>query len=288
MTQEQAAQEANLALAVLSYLKLHGLQDTAQSFTSEWLRVHDRGLLRNESVVMGVIRWEPPEDHPMELATTKGCSTKESWGETNPGTEVQQNAPLVVVPKPANICPVGTSTQSMGKKIETVPSNICTRVTVQQAVVETPRNETKFANPERPLTMEGHGESATRLKTTAELSSNEIPRDSGRTRAVARKGIIRCNSMVCDSGPVSPRRTIRRSVSFDNLENVVVHHVPRYDKSAKKDLFYSKQDVSQMRFDHQREKDQAEMEKQLAATEVMMNMIKLANAQMGVSSQTEE
>ena len=62
---QYAAQQANLAMAVLSYLKFSGLDNTAQSFLAEWYAVHGEMLL-NQSVVMGTIRWEPllPDGFP--------------------------------------------------------------------------------------------------------------------------------------------------------------------------------------------------------------------------------
>ena len=100
-----------------------------------------------------------------------------------------------------------------------------------------------------------------RAANTEESSRNGIQRDCGRKRDSA-----------------------RRSVSFDKDEHTVVHEIPPYDESIKKELFYSKQDCSQMRFDFEREKDKATMEEQMAAMEDMMNMMKMTTMYLEVPS----
>ena len=68
----------------------------------------------------------------------------------------------------------------------------------------------------------------------------------------------------------------KRSVSFDTVDKTVIHVIPAYDETIKPELFYSKQDVAQMRFEHEREQDQAEIQAQMDAAAAVMNMIQLA------------
>lgn len=97
-------------------------------------------------------------------------------------------------------------------------------------------------------------------------------------RRGANKSIIRSQSDYLNS---PKRRTIRRTVSFDEHTEAQVRHIPRYNDKDKEECFYNKQDLHRMRFDHQ-------MEKQKAATEAMMKFINMANTELGVPSDEED
>ena len=289
--QQHAAREANLALAVLSYLKFNGLEGTANLFAREWQKVHGISLT-NESAIMGIIRWEPllPESFPC-FSFPQGQQAAVAQGphpnSKSAPTPSREPGPSVHVEKKSGIT-LQREAQPIVESVRPANASVAELSAAEKSVVKDMDSKKGKHSTYSHKDLDDIvgalenfvADNNTSKNGTEEETNNANRRHSTGSRRGARKGIIRTQSELTSTEEGPQRRTIRRSVSFDQIENQV-RHIPRYEDSVKGDCFYKKEELNTMRLDHQ-------MEKQQAATDALMNFINMANTQLGVPKKGDE
>jgi hypothetical protein len=129
------AREANLAMAVLSYLKMNRLDQTAQSFLEEWHNVHGTKLA-NENIVMGTIVWQPLISDPEYPCFSLQGLTSPSLSHPAEETGMEENRGQVDKVPPSSSASSTPFPDDPGGREQTIQAAWTTRSALRQAPSE--------------------------------------------------------------------------------------------------------------------------------------------------------